>query len=349
MLRPRQPPIQIELRVVIRHVIIGEVRRSIQRDVRRRPLFPLRPSPFAAFQRAHRLFQPAEIHVEADGLDVPRLLTSQQISGAPQLEITQRDAIPRSQISMMLEYLQTFLRLCINQVGNEEIAERAAVAAPHAPPQLVELRQAKAVGPIDDHRVGVRDVEPRFDDHRRHEDVHVTPHESPHHGLEVLFAHLSVRNSQARARRQRLNARGDRLDGLDTIVDEIDLPPTVQLPRDRLLQQRVVPGLDKREHRRPVLGRRLEEREIAEPREREMQRAWDGRRGQRQHVDAELERLQPLLVPHPEAVLLIDDQQAEILERDVGRQQPVRADHDVDLTLRDPLHQGGRVFGAAKP
>src|SRR5256885_1757755 len=44
------------------------------------------------------------------------------------LQIPQRNAIARSQISMMLEHLQTFLRLGIHLIGHEQIAERAPVA-----------------------------------------------------------------------------------------------------------------------------------------------------------------------------------------------------------------------------
>ena len=41
--------------------------------------------------------------------------------------------------------------------------------------------------------------------------------------------------------------------------------------------------------------------------------------------------LDALLVLHAEALLLVDDEQAEVLELHVVRQQAVRADHDVDL------------------
>ena len=45
------------------------------------------------------------------------------------------------------------------------------------------------------------------------------------------------------------------------------------------------------------------------------------------------------LCAHAEAVLLVDDQQAEVLERDVLLQQAVRADDDVDLPVREPLQR----------
>ena len=47
------------------------------------------------------------------------------------------------------------------------------VAAPDAPADLVELRQAEHVGALDDQRVGGRDVDAALDDRCRHEDVRV--------------------------------------------------------------------------------------------------------------------------------------------------------------------------------
>ena len=72
------------------------MRRRIERDVRGRELFPLPPSPFPALEPTYRFFEPPQIHVEADGLHMPRLLAAQQIPGAAQLEIPKRNAIARS-------------------------------------------------------------------------------------------------------------------------------------------------------------------------------------------------------------------------------------------------------------
>ncbi len=55
-----------------------------------------------------------------------------------------------------------------------------------------------------------------------------------------------------------------------------------------------------------------------------MQRARDGRGGQREHVDARLERLEALFVGDAEALLLVHDHQPQILKGNILRQQPVR-------------------------
>ncbi len=69
-------------------------------------------------------------------------------------------------------------------------------------------------------------------------------------------------------------------------------------------------------------------------------RPRDGRRGQGQDVDRGLELLDLLLVADAEALLLVDDEQAEVLEADVLGEEPVRADEDVDEALAAVLDDG---------
>ena len=129
----------------------------------------------------------------------------------------------------------------------------------------------------------------------------------------------------------RANVVGDRIDRLDAVVDEEHLAAAIELARDALVDQAVVPRLDEGEHGRPVARRRLHQRHVAQAGERQVQRARNRRRGEREHVGLELELLEPLLVLHAEAMLLVDDDEAEVRELDVGAEQPVRADDDVDL------------------
>ena len=57
----------------------------------------------------------------------------------------------------------------------------------------------------------------------------------------------------------------------------------------------------------------------------------------RDHVDVGPQLLDLLLVLDAEALLLVDDQQAEVLELDVGGEQAMGADHAVDLAGAQPL------------
>ena len=74
-------------------------------------------------------------------------------------------------------------------------------------------------------------------------------------------------------------------------------------------------------------------RQVPDPGEREVERPRDRRRGQGQHVDLATELLEALLGGHPEALLLVDDDQPEVAEADVLAEQPVRADDDVDRAV----------------
>ena len=158
----------------------------------------------------------------------------------------------------MLEHLQTFLRLPIDQIGHEQIAERAPMAPAHATTQLIELREPETVGAVHNHRVGVRHVQAGFDDHRRHQHIDLPPHELSHDGFQIGLPHLPVRDRPPCPGRERLNARRHRIDRLDAVVYEVHLPAPIEFARHGLLEQRIVPRLDKRQHGRTVLRRRLE-------------------------------------------------------------------------------------------
>ena len=83
--------------------------------------------------------------------------------------------------------------------------------------------------------------------------------------------------------------------------------------------------------RQSFLRRRIDGGDIAHPGQRHIQRAGDGggRQGQDIHFGAQL--LQEFLVGHPEALLLIDDHQPQVLELHIRLDQPVGADDDIHL------------------
>ena len=84
------------------------------------------------------------------------------------------------------------------------------------------------------------------------------------------------------------------------------------------------------------------------PGERHLQRARDRRRAHRDHVDLELQLAHQLLLLDAEALLLVDHQQAEVLRAHVAREQPVRADQDVDLALGEALDRLALIGGGAE-
>ena len=110
-------------------------------------------------------------------------------------------------------------------------------------------------------------------------------------------------------------------DRLDAVVDEEDLPAAVELRLDRLADDLGLPRHDLRLDREPVPRRRLDDREVAQAREREVERPRDRRRRHREDVDRRLPLLQALLLRDAEALLLVHDREG----RDRGTRGPSRA------------------------
>ena len=222
---------------------------------------------------------------------------------------------------------------------------RAADAAA----QLIELRQAEGVGAVHEHRVRVRNVEPGFDDHRRDEDVDLAVHELAHHFLELALAHLPVADADFRARDEAPDVIGDGANRLDAVVNEENLAAAIQLTRDSFVDEAVVPRLDVGEHGRAVARRRLHQSHVAQSGQREVQRSRNRRCSESQYVGVQSKSFEALLVFDTEAMLLVNDDQPELREGDVGAQQAVRADDDVDLLLLEAGDDRRLLLRGLKP
>ena len=214
----------------------------------------------------------------------------------------------------------------------EEVRERPLAAPPHTPAQLVELREAQLVRPIDDQGVRVRHVESGLDDRRADEDVGVAIPETDHLPFERVLVHLSVRHHDPGLGQLPLQPGGLPVDRRDAVVDPEHLAFAQELSTDRTEREPLVVAADVGEHRLPILGRRVDRGHLPDAGERHLERPGDRRRRHREDVDVRAEPLQALLVRHAEPLLLVDDQQAEVPERDVGAEQAVRADHHVHAT-----------------
>ena len=75
---------------------------SVQDDLWRRERRAARYA-LSTFQSVDGFLEPPQIHVEADGLRMARLLAAQQVPGTAQLEVAQRDSITGAQVRVMLQ------------------------------------------------------------------------------------------------------------------------------------------------------------------------------------------------------------------------------------------------------
>ena len=152
-----------------------------------------------------------------------------------------------------------------------------------------------------------------------------------HHPLELMLLQLAVADADLGLGHQLAQLIGDMVDALDAVMHEVDLAAAIQLAQDRLAHQLIFVrqhiGLD----RHAILGRRVDHAQVADAGQRHVQRARDRCGRQRQHIHVRAHLLDTLLVAHAEALLLIHHQQPQILEVNIFRQQPVRADDDIDL------------------
>ena len=155
---------------------------------------------------------------------------------------------------------------------------------------------------------------------------------SEHRPFELLIVHLPVTHDDARFGNEATQQVADREDRLHAVVHEVDLAAAFELVTDGtgddLLIELHHVGLDGQ----PILRRRFDDRHVANADERHVQRARNRRRAHGEHVHLPAQLLDLLLVRHAEALFLVDDEQAQVAELHVLRQQPVGSDDDVQLS-----------------
>ena len=128
------------------------------------------------------------------------------------------------------------------------------------------------------------------------------------------------------------------VDGLNAVVQVKDLAAARELAPDGVGNDAPVVLKDIRLHRLAVDRRDLNGGHIANARERHVERAGDGGCRERQRIDLAGKLLELFLVRHAEALLLVDDEKAQVLEVQALLQQRVRADQKIDLARGRVLH-----------
>ena len=152
------------------------------------------------------------------------------------------------------------------------------------PTKLVQLAQAEAVSAVDDHRVGVRDVDAALDDGGREQDVSLPVDKPGHHLLEYAARHLPVANDQPRLGHEFADTLGHRLDGGHPVVQKENLPAAIQLPLDGVTDDLFIELDHSCLDWQPILRRRLDGAHVPRAGEGHVQRARDRRGGERQHI-----------------------------------------------------------------
>ena len=264
----------------------------------------------------------------------PRMLPAPRISRS-------RSAIlkPAPSCGELLDRLEPLDRVGRDRlVGFEQqVGVGAVLVAADPAAKLVQVGQAVLVGLVDEDRVDVGDVQAALDDRRGDQDVVLPPDEGQHRPLELLAAHLAVADGDPGLGDDRLDLVGDGLDVVDPVVDEVDLAVAIELAVDGPLDDLGVEAGDAGLDRLAVRRRRLQVGDVADAQQAHVQGPRDRRGREGQDVDGRAQGLEPFLVLDAEPLLLVDDDQPQVLERDVFLEDPVGADQDVDAAGGGPL------------
>ncbi len=239
----------------------------------------------------------------------------------------------------MFDGIHTFFRIARGNLitGEHEDGIGTPGGTADPPPQLVEISQSEAVGPVNEDGIGIGDVDTAFDDGGGEEDVRLPVDEGMHDLFQVVPSHLSVPHQDPGFRNQLLQAFPDHLDALDAVVEEENLSFAFQLAAHTVPDHAFVIGTDRSVNRDAVGWRSVDGRHVAYAHERKVEGA--GNRGGREGEKVDLAKafLELLLVLHPEALFLVHDCQAEVLEGNVAGKEAVGADHDVDAAIGNAL------------
>jgi len=240
---------------------------------------------------------------------------------------------------------------------SHEDAGRWIFSPPDASAELVKLRQSKALGVVDENDGGVGDVDADFDDGGGDQHIRFAIPEAGHDGLLFFGGHLAMKRREAqpgeRAFGEAVEFFKDRFRIIQAVVDlredDVGLVMFADLFADKIVRLSGLVsfepfGLDGLPAGRELVdGAHVKVREI-----RQSERARDGGGGHDEVMGGVAFGFENGALANAEAMLLVDDDQAEVGEFDVFLNQRLRADGEVDGAVRQLLaDRFAGAFGAA--
>ena len=262
---------------------------------------------------------------------MPALRRTQQIASAANLQIAQRQPKPRTQRAVLLHGGQPLPPLFVHMslIRQQQVGIGLMRGTSHTPAQLVQIRQTKPVGAMNENGIGARNVEAAL--HNRGAEQHIagTALKIAHNARKLPCRHLSVRHSNPCLRHQSLQSPAHQLNGKHAVIEKKDLTFTIELLHDSRTNHGIGVARNARLHGQTLLWRGLQQTHVAGAGHALVERARNRRGRERQHIHQLPHMLEILLVRHAEALLLVDHQQPEVLEHHTRLQQRMRADHDI--------------------
>ena len=196
----------------------------------------------------------------------------------------------------------------------------------------MQVAQAEVLRLVDQDRIGVRDVQAVLDQGRAEHHVVVPTDEIQHPVFQLFGFHLSVRHANLHVRNQAVQDVVDGREFLHFVVQEEDLAAPVEFIIDDALDFLLVEENDFRLDGNAVGRRGVDNAQVARSQQGELQRSRNRSCGQRKGIHRSFEGTEFFFRGHAEFLLLINNQQAQVLEIEFLAKDLVRAYQDIDLT-----------------
>ena len=124
----------------------------------------------------------------------------------------------------------------------------------------MDLCQAESIRPVDDDGIGGRHVDSAFDDGGADEHIETPMIKVEHELFQIALAHLTVAYRDIRLGNEFANGLRGFFNGLDGVVDEVDLAAAPNFAQARFADHRVIPFQHESLHGQPLRGRRRNQR-----------------------------------------------------------------------------------------
>jgi len=159
------------------------------------------------------------------------LFIAQQFTRAANLQIMRRQGEAGAEFLQRFQGLEALDRIRghgfsrrRNQIGVGPVMRSA-----YAPSQLVNLRQSEAIRTVDDDGVRGGHVDAAFNDGGADQNIEPPVVEVEHQLFQIALAHLAVAHRDISLGHEFTNRLRRLFDGLDRVVDEIDLAAAANL------------------------------------------------------------------------------------------------------------------------
>ena len=200
-----------------------------------------------------------------------------------------------------------------------EVGKGAARTATDTSSYLMQLCKTETIRVFNYQRVGVRNVNARFDYRCADKNVNFALKQLPPDLAELLLAHFSVAYSYPRVRQTLLELCGGAVNRFRSVVQVIHLSAAAQLALNRLADKLGIVRYDIGLNRMTIRRGHFKHRHIAYSRHCHVESARNRRCGKGEYINKRKLFLELFLLRNTEALLLVNNKQTEILKFNAAR------------------------------